>query len=60
MLEKIQELEVKRQALSLGGGQKRIDKHKEKGKLTARERIEFLLDPHTFVEIGRASCRERV
>ncbi|MBS3872715.1 MAG: methylmalonyl-CoA carboxyltransferase [Firmicutes bacterium] len=51
MLEKIQELEVKRQALSLGGGQKRIDKHKEKGKLTARERIEFLLDPHTFVEL---------
>jgi len=51
MLEKIHELEAKRQTLSLGGGQKRIDKHKEKGKLTARERIEFLLDPHTFVEI---------
>lgn len=51
MLEKIQELEARRKTLSLGGGQKRIDKHKEKGKLTARERIEFLLDPHSFVEI---------
>jgi len=51
MLERIHELEARRQTLSLGGGQKRIDKHKEKGRLTARERIEFLLDPHTFVEI---------
>ena len=28
----------------LGGGQKRIDKHHEKGKMTARERIDYLLD----------------
>lgn len=35
---------------SLGGGQKRIDKQHEKGKLTARERIELLLDPGSFRE----------
>ncbi len=36
----------------LGGGQKRIDKQHEKGKLTARERVHFLLDPGSFEEIG--------
>ena len=30
--------------VKLGGGQKRIDKHHEKGKMTARERIDYLLD----------------
>jgi acetyl-CoA carboxylase carboxyltransferase component len=40
------------QALSrLGGGQDRIDRQHAKGKLTARERIESLLDPGTFREI---------
>ncbi|KAB1159737.1 MULTISPECIES: acyl-CoA carboxylase subunit beta [Tenacibaculum] len=39
--------------VKLGGGQKRIDKHHEKGKLTARERIDFLLDKDTkSIEIG--------
>jgi propionyl-CoA carboxylase beta chain len=33
-----------------GGGQARIDKQHEKGKLTARERLELLLDPGSFVE----------
>ena len=36
-----------------GGGQKRIDAQHKKGKLTARERIEFLVDDGSFVEIGR-------
>jgi propionyl-CoA carboxylase beta chain len=35
-----------------GGGQKRIDAQHEKGKLTARERIELLLDDNSFEEIG--------
>lgn len=35
-----------------GGGQARIDKHHKGGKLTARERIEKLLDPDSFEEIG--------
>ncbi len=46
----IRELEQKRAAAHLGGGQPRIDKQHQKGKLTARERIELLLDPGTFEE----------
>lgn len=38
---------------ALGGGQERIDRHHAAGKLTARERIELLLDPGSFVEVGR-------
>jgi propionyl-CoA carboxylase beta chain len=37
----------------LGGGEDRIKKQHEAGKLTARERIDLLLDPGSFVEIGR-------
>lgn len=43
--------EIKSEA-KLGGGQARIDKQHEKGKLTARERIDLLLDPGTFHETG--------
>ena len=39
--------------VKLGGGQERIDKHHEKGKMTARERIDYLLDPKAkAIEIG--------
>ena len=39
--------------VKLGGGQKRIDKHHEKGKMTARERVNYLLDSKTkSIEIG--------
>ena len=39
--------------VKLGGGQKRIDKHHEKGKMTARERIDYLLDSKAkSIEIG--------
>lgn len=37
----------------LGGGQIRIDKQHEAGKLTARERIDLLLDPDSFVELDK-------
>ncbi len=43
---------LKREAL-LGGGEKRIDSQHKKGKLTARERIELLIDEGTFEEIGK-------
>ena len=46
----IRQLEEKRAAARLGGGQKRIDTQHSKGKLTARERIELLLDPGSFEE----------
>ena len=37
----------------LGGGIKRIEKQHEKKKLTARERIELLMDPGSFVELDK-------
>ncbi|MCL2830193.1 MAG: acyl-CoA carboxylase subunit beta [Betaproteobacteria bacterium] len=46
----IQQLEGKREAARLGGGAKRIDAQHNKGKLTARERIDVLLDPGSFEE----------
>ena len=46
----IKKLEEKRAAAKLGGGQPRIDAQHKKGKLTARERIELLLDPGMFEE----------
>lgn len=45
------ELDARRAKALLGGGQERIDKQHQSGKLTARERIELLLDPGTFVEV---------
>jgi methylmalonyl-CoA decarboxylase subunit alpha len=47
---KIKELLQKRELAKLGGGQKRIDSQHQKGKLTARERIELLLDEGSFEE----------
>ena len=50
---KIAELEQKLQKIYLGGGKTSIEKHHAKGKLTARERIEKLIDPGTeTIEIG--------
>jgi propionyl-CoA carboxylase beta chain len=50
MQELIEELEKRRAQARLGGGQKRIDAQHKKGKLTARERIEVLLDSGSFEE----------
>jgi propionyl-CoA carboxylase beta chain len=46
----IHQLEAKRELARLGGGQKRIQAQHAKGKLTARERIELLLDAGSFEE----------
>ena len=46
----IRQLEEKRAAANSGGGEKRIAAQHGKGKLTARERIELLLDMHSFEE----------
>ena len=46
----LEQLEKKRELARLGGGQKRIDAQHKKGKLTARERLEVLLDAGTFEE----------
>jgi acetyl-CoA carboxylase carboxyltransferase component len=48
---KIQKLQEMRTQAQLGGGQARIDRQHAKGKLTARERVQRLLDPGTFREL---------
>jgi propionyl-CoA carboxylase beta chain len=52
MKNKVSLLEEKIAEAELGGGQKRIEAQHKKGKLTARERIHFLLDEGSFEEIG--------
>ncbi|MFY7971560.1 MAG: acyl-CoA carboxylase subunit beta [Flavobacteriales bacterium] len=52
MQDKVQQLNDKKAEAQLGGGQKRIDAQHKKGKLTARERVHFLLDEGSFEEIG--------
>ncbi|HNX87956.1 MAG TPA: acyl-CoA carboxylase subunit beta [Paludibacteraceae bacterium] len=49
--EKVQDLIDKRVQAKLGGGEKRIDSQHKKGKLTARERIDMLLDDGSFEEL---------
>lgn len=50
--EKVEQLKAKRKAVRLGGGKKRIEKQHAEGKLTARERIDGLVDRNSFQEIG--------
>ncbi|MEK3890807.1 acyl-CoA carboxylase subunit beta [Bacillus sp. FSL K6-3431] len=49
---KINNLYDRRREAELGGGDERIQKQHEKGKLTARERIDLLVDPGSFVELN--------
>lgn len=51
--DKIQELQKRNREAELGGGQRRIDEQHAKSKLTARERIGFLLDEGTFEELDK-------
>ncbi|MCU0508889.1 MAG: acyl-CoA carboxylase subunit beta [Anaerolineae bacterium] len=53
MKDKLQELREMRAKAKLGGGQSRIDDQHARGKLTARERIDALVDSGTFQELGR-------
>ena len=48
----IRALEEKRKKARLGGGEQRITAQHTQGKLTARERLEVLLDPGSFEEYG--------
>ncbi|MAM19913.1 MAG: acyl-CoA carboxylase subunit beta [Christiangramia sp.] len=49
----VSSLKHKLARVSMGGGEKRIEKHHAKGKMTARERIDFLVDnPQDCIEIG--------
>lgn len=50
---KVERLQKLREEAQLGGGEERIEKQHEKGKLTARERLDLLLDKGTFEEIDK-------
>ena len=51
--EKRQYLKKLNEEALLGGGKDRIESQHKKGKLTARERLELLLDPGSFEELGK-------
>src|SRR5256886_8989744 len=53
MREKLELLQQKRSESEQGGGADRIATQHQKGKMTARERLDVLLDPGTFVELDR-------
>ncbi len=50
MLKKIEEIEALRAKIHLGGGEKAIAREHENGKMTARERLDYLFDEGTFME----------
>ncbi len=52
MQERLEQLQQRRQSIGLGGGAARLDKQRAQGKLTARERVEALVDPGSFQESG--------
>ena len=52
-LGRLRDLEKKNESAFVGGGTDRVTKHKQGGRLTARERLDVLLDPGSFVEIDR-------
>ncbi|WP_102027105.1 acyl-CoA carboxylase subunit beta [Salirhabdus sp. Marseille-P4669] len=52
IFDRINELYDKRRQVELGGGDDKIQKQREKGKMTARERMEYLLDNGSFVELN--------
>ena len=52
-------LDAMREEARLGGGQDRIDQQHARGKLTARERLELLLDADSFVEFDAFVTKSR-
>ena len=48
----LSDLRQKKEKIALGGGKKAIEKQHEKKKLTARERIAYLVDDNSFIELG--------
>lgn len=52
MKDRLEELAERREEVAAGGGEKRIAKQHGQGKLTARERVDALLDPGSFAETG--------
>ncbi len=52
-LKKLNDLEKRNELAMRGGGESKLAKHKQGGRLTARERLDVLLDPGSFVEMDR-------
>ena len=52
--EKINRLHEMKKKAEIGGGQERIEAQHTKGKLTARERLDLLLDSNSFIEIDKS------
>ncbi|RLP10070.1 acyl-CoA carboxylase subunit beta [Propionibacterium australiense] len=52
MAERVEQLAEQRHIIELGGGESRLQKQRERGKQTARERIDNLLDAYSFDEVG--------
>ncbi|MDN5352578.1 MAG: methylmalonyl-CoA decarboxylase subunit alpha [Clostridiales bacterium] len=50
-MNKLEDLRLRREKITAGGGEKRIAKQHESGKLTARERLDLLFDEGTFIEL---------
>jgi methylmalonyl-CoA carboxyltransferase large subunit len=53
MQDKIAELRRRREEATLGGGAEKLEKHRQSGRLTARERVAALVDAGSFEEIGQ-------
>src|SRR5438046_7889234 len=51
--ERLEELRRRNRAAELGGGEERIRRQHKAGKKTARERLELLLDPGSFLEVDK-------
>ena len=58
MSDEVLTIDQMREVSLIGGGKSRIDRQHQKGKLTARERINALVDPGAFSEIGQFSSSE--
>ena len=51
IVNKLADLQDRKEKIKEGGGQKRVDKQHQSGKMTARERINLLMDEGSFVEM---------
>src|SRR6266581_744272 len=60
MMQRYDRLKEKRDLAKLGGGPEKIEAQHSRGKMTARERIDALVDPGTFVEIDRFVVHQTV
>jgi len=56
----IEEHELRTKKVLAMGGEKRVERQRAMGRLNARQRIDYLMDPESFLEIGRFARIERL